>query len=293
MRETAFPRWQFALTALFVLADALYLPASPHALWLALPAAGLIVWPLLWLACRVFRGHDPLAGSGMWSRLLAALLAVLAMYAALGSALRLVAFWHRTTFPLLPTIVSFVLLVAAGMRLARAGTVHLTMWALPTLIAVLVPLALSLLLTAHDWRVSELLPLLPAHGFGKLVVLCLRDVYLPACFPFLLLLGREKPGKAAASGVLFASVVLSATAARNLMLLGAGTASRIPYPTFASAGLVAVGDFFQRGEALIAGCLTLCELARLAVLFLVAARGLRTAFLGFEHLLKHKKQLSR
>lgn len=293
MRETAFPRWQFSLTALFVLSDALYLPASPRALWLALPAAGLIAFPLLWIACHILRGHDLLAGNGVWSRLLAAVFAVLAMYAALSSALRLVAFWHRTTFPLLPTFVSFVLLIAAGMRLARAGTVHLTMWALPTLVAVLVPLALSLLLTAHDWQVSELLPLLPARGFGKLVLLCLRDVFLPVCFPFLLLLGREKPGKAASSGVLFASVVLSATAARNLMLLGAGTAARIPYPTFASAGLVAVGDFFQRGEALIAGCLTLCELARLAVLFLVAARGLRTAFLGFEQFFKRKKTLSR
>ncbi len=293
MRETAFPRWQFALTALFVLADALYLPASPHALWLALPAAGLIAWLLLWLLCRVLRVHDPLAGGGVCRRLLAAALAVLAVHAALGSALRLVAFWQRTTFPQLPTIVSFVLLLAAGLRLARAGTVHLTMWALPTLLVVLVPLALSMLLTAHDWRISELLPFPSAAAFGNLVLFCLRTVYLPACFPFLLLLGREKPGKAAASGVLFASAVLCATAARNLMLLGAGTASRVAYPTFAAAGLVAVGDFFQRGEALIAGCLTLCELARLAVLFLVAARGLRAAFLGFERLIGRKKTLPR
>ena len=278
MRETAFPRWQFSLVSLFLLADALYLPAAPRCLWLALPLAGLAAALVLRFCCRALAGHDLLALGGLGGRLLAGLFALLAAREALRVILRLCTFWNRTAFTALPVAVTFVLLLAAGLRLARAGTVHLSMWALPTLIVVLAPLALSLVLTAPDWSPGVLLPLPAAGELGRTVLSCLTRVFLLAAFPFLLLFGREKPGGAACTGVFFAAAVLGAAAARNLLLLGAHTAARVPYPTYAAAGLVSVGDFFQRAEALIAGCLTLCELARLAVLILVAARGLRTAF---------------
>lgn len=280
MRETAFPRWQFALISLFLLGDALYLPAEPHALWLTLPAAGLVLAAVLRILCRVLKNTDVLGMRGLWGRIVAIFFALLAAYAALTEIGRLCEFWQRTSFRSLPMLVTALLLLAAGLRLARAGTVHLSMWALPTLIAVLTPLLLSILLTAQDWRLSELLPLPSVRVFAYESANSFLRYLLPAVFPFLLLFGREQPGSAACGGVVFASVILSCTAARNLLLLGAHTAANVAYPSFAAAGLVSVGDFFQRAEVLIAGVLTLCQLARLAILLLVIARGLRTAFQG-------------
>lgn len=283
MPETVFPCWRFSLIFLFLLADALYLPAAPQELWLALLAGGAAAAFLLFLLRRLLGTADLLRLPGWGGRLSGAALAVLAAFAALRTLGRLSAFFARTAFPSLPQTLTVALILLAAVPLARIGTTRLSTWALPSLAAVLLPLLLSFVLTAPDWEPRALLPLLPAGG-GRLLSLSLQtvwQVYAPLFFLYVLLQHQEPQQKHAfAPSVLCAAAVLSLTCARNLMLLGVHTAARVPYPTYASAGLVAIGDFFQRAETLIAGCLTVCELARLAVLLLVAAAGLRAAFSG-------------
>lgn len=283
MREIVFPRWRFALIALFLLADTLYLPAAPQALWLALLLAGGLAALLLFGLRKALGSADLLALPGWGGRLCGAVLAVLAALTALRTIGRLSDFFAHTAFPSLPRVLTAALILLAALPLARIGVIRLSTWALPSLAAVLLPLALSLLLTAPDWQAQALLPLSPG-GVMPLLRTTLDALWCsfsPLFFLYVLLQHQApRQSHGFTPGVLCAAAVLAITCARNLMLLGVYTAAHVPYPTYAAAGLVAIGDFFQRAETLIAGCLTVCELARLAVLLLVAADGLRAALHG-------------
>ncbi|MGE4548638.1 MAG: GerAB/ArcD/ProY family transporter [Intestinibacillus sp.] len=283
MPETVFPRWRFSLIFIFLLADALYLPASPGELWLSILLAGIVASLLLYVLRKLLGTADLLNLPGWGGRLCGIVLAALAAFMVLHTLGRLTAFFERTSFPTMPALLTGVLTLLFALPLARIGTTRLSTWALPSLIAVLVPLLLSLLLTVPDWEIRALLPLLPEGpiGLARTALHTLRYTYAPLFFLYLLLQHQEPQQKHTFTpGVLCASVVMSVTCARNLMLLGVYAAARVPYPTYTAAGLVTVGDFFQRAETLIAGCLTVCELGRIAVLLLVAAAGLRTALRG-------------
>lgn len=277
-RDDVFPWWQTALVVLFLLADALYLPAEPRAQWLVILIAGGIAALVAALLRKLVGKTNVLALPGTAGKIVGMGAAVLALLAVTSSLSRLTWFFARTTFPALPRLFVGALMLAVALMLARVGRARLTMWALPTLAAVLVPLVLSFALTAPSWRYESLLPIMEgtAANWSGMVAGCILSVFVPLLFPMALFSGDRKGMHPMTAGILIGTGLLSLTAARNIMLLGARTALLTPYPTFAAAGLVAVGDFFQRAEALIAGCLTLCEVARIAVLLLVAANGLRT-----------------
>lgn len=270
MTTQIFPRWRGALVMLFVLADALYLPARTPDFWLALLVAGVLSALLLTLLIRVCGAFDPLA-----TRAGGALLATLALICGAQSLLRLGHFFQATTFPTLPLLLTGALVLLVAVLLARGGLTRLTAWALPTLIVVLVPLALSLALTAHALDPGALLPLLPqgALPFCRTVFMCMLRIYAPVLLLFFLLQNHGHTRFSCAVSLPLSGAVLGLIAARSTMLLGLHTGARVPYPTYAAAGLAEVGDFFQRAEVLIAGCFSLCELARLAVLLLCVWRG--------------------
>ncbi len=277
MQANTFPRWQFAFVSVFMLADALYLPATSTALALALVIAGFSAALLTYLLCRLLRNTDVLALSGLWGRVFAGILALLSARFALREMLRLCTFWQQTAFHTLPWLLMLLLVLAAGLHLARTGTMHLAMWSLPTLIVILIPLTLAIVLTAPDWQMQELSMPRATSDFFYLVFDCFLRYFLPVTFP-LLLLSRQTHCVAASAGVCFSGIVLAITAAHNVLLLGAHAAAQVVYPTFAAAGLVTLGEFFQRAEVLVSSCLSICQLARLAMLFLLMARTLRTAF---------------
>lgn len=283
MPETVFPRWRFCLIFIFLLADALYLPAAPDDLWLSILLAGIIAALLLFVLRKLLGTADLLHLPGWGGRLCGLILAVLAVLMALHTLGRLTAFFQRTAFPTLSPLLTGTLTLLFVLPLARIGTIRLSTWALPSLVAVLLPLAFSLLLTVPDWEMRALLPLLPEGpmGLAHTTLSTLRYTYAPLFFLYLLLQHQKPQQKHTFTpGVLCAAAVMTVTCARNLMLLGVYAAARVPYPTYTAAGLVTVGDFFQRAETLIAGCLTVCELGRIAVLLLVTAAGLQTTLRG-------------
>lgn len=283
MSETVFPRWRFCLIAVFLLSDALYLPASPRELWLSFVPAGILAALLFLLVRKILGTADLLNLPGWGGKICAIALSFLSIMLVLRTFARLITFFRQTSFPSMPIVILAVLILLVTLCMARIGTVRLSTWALPTLVAVLLPLLLSLLMTAPDWEVRVLLPLLPHRkmAFLSMIWSTLLNTYVPLLFLYLLL-QHERPEQkhSFTVSILFTSMILTLTCARNLMLLGENTAARILYPTYASAGMVSFGDFFQRAETLIAGCLTVCELGRIAVLLLVSAAGLRTAFRG-------------
>lgn len=283
MRETVFPRWRFSLIFIYLLADALYMPASPGNLWLSILIAGIIAAFAAFLLRKLLGSADLLHLPGFLGRLCGITIAVLAAVTIAHTLNRLGIFFSNTDFPTTPRLFVWSLTLLAAIPLARIGTIRLSTWALPSLIAVLFPLFLSFILTIPDWEPRALLPLLPDGpiGLAHITLYTLRYTYTPLFFLYVLLQHEEPQQKHTFTpGILCASAVIAVTCARNLMLLGVYTAGRVPYPTYTAAGLVTIGDFFQRAETLIAGCLTVCELGRIAVLLLVTAAGLRTALHG-------------
>lgn len=277
MRDDVFPLWQTALTILFLLSEALYLPASPQDSWLALLAAGILAALVFALLRKLLGTVNILALDGGVGQVACFGIALIAALAALRSITRISLFFERTAFPSLPRWLTAVFVLAVAIFLGKIGRTRLTMWALPTLIAVLIPLFLSLALTMPDWQPRFLSPLLsaPYISFFKTTALYFIKLFAPLLFLFALFSGDRQGMHSLTAGILVGTLLLSVTAARNIMLLGAYTAAAVQYPTFAAAGLVTVGDFFQRAETLIAGCLTVCEIARMAVMLLVAANALR------------------
>ncbi len=271
-------RFQNALVSLFLLSEALYLPARPQDNWLLLLIAGVLSALLFMLLHRLCGTVSLLAGTGFWSAAFGCIAALFALWSAYTSLMRLSLFFSKTAFPNLPRIVVALLVFVTTLYLAKNGRTTLAIWSFPILITVLLPFLLSMALTMPYWQPTQVLPLTTrsAAAFASATANCILQVYLPLLFPFVLFSGKQS--HSFASGIFVSGGLLSLAAARNLMLLGLYTVTQVAYPTYAAAGLVAVGDFFQRAESLIAGCLTLCVLARIAVLLLVAAYGLRPMY---------------
>ncbi len=272
-------RFQNALVCLFLLSDALYLPAQPQDAWLLLLVSGGLTTLLLLLLHRLCGTVSLLSCAGVRAVFFGCITALFALFSAYQTLMQLCLFFSETAFPNLPRAAIALLIFATTLYLAKNGRTALALWSFPILMAVLLPFLLSMGLTIPHWQPAQLLPLTmrsPA-AFAAAILTCLYQVYLPMLFPFLLFSGQQSHSLAA--GAFSGGGLLAVASARNLMLLGRYTATQVAYPTYAAAGLVAVGDFFQRAESLIAGCLTLCVLARIATLLLVAAYGLHPLYI--------------
>lgn len=163
------------------------------------------------------------------------------------------------------------LLTAALLLCAAAAAQHgkrqLLLWTEPILWAVLTALVLSLVISASQLDFSELLPVsfdaLPSQTY-LLLSAPFAEVFYAAA-----VLGTPR-SQTVRSGLLrgcaAAGLVLCLIYLRNICLLGAEGAARFPYPSYTAAGLLTLGNSFQRGEVLISGSLIVCTAARAALL---------------------------
>lgn len=252
MDKHIFSRWQVSLTALFVLADGLFLPLSAGG-WLAPLCAAVISAALLFLLLKLPR------------TLLNAACALLAVLLTLRSVYRLYFFWQYEGTPSVPAI---TLMLLTAWLLSRRGADCLFMWSFPVMAAAAVLLLLSVGVTVPDWdfRYLEAPTLQPF----------LRETarLLPGFLAVLLPAHLAGSAKAPAKGLLLGGALLALLSLRALLLLGG---SGYAYPIYAAAGLAAVGDLLKRCEVVFAAVLVLCECARIAVCFAFVRTGGRPA----------------
>ncbi len=242
MDKHIFSQWQVALCALFVLADGLYLPAgSTH--WLALLCGAALSAALLLLLGK-------LPGT-----LLDLVSAVLALLLPLRSLFRLYPFWDYAG---LPPLLAAALFLLTACLLARRGADCLFMWSYPVMLAAGVLLFLSVGVTLPDWE-TRFLEVPQAAPFLRECISTLPG-YLAVLLPARL----AGDAKAPARGILLGGVFLSLLSLRTLLLLGGAV---YPYPSYAAAGLAAVGDFLRRCEVVFGAVLVICECTRVAACF--------------------------
>lgn len=286
MRNKVFPHWQNALSILFLLSQSLYLPSAPSSDWCAILIAGAFTI-LLWLLWHKILGNfNFFTLPGLGGICCCSVIALVSVWLACSEIARLSLFFSQTAFPTLSRFAVICFLLLTAVLLARNGRISLAMWAFPTVILLLIPLLLSMALTLPDWRISEVFPVQMNTAFWHAVWTCFLTTYLPILLLWILF--AEEQVHSFSVGIGIGTILLSLTCARNFMLLGSALIQKIAYPTYAAAGLVAIGDFFQRAESLIAGCLTLCAITRLTVFLLTAARALRPLWRA----LQNKKHLS-
>lgn len=242
MKKHIFGRWQVALCSLFLLADGLYLPLRRGG-WLALLCGAAVSAALLFLLLKLPGG------------LLDLVCAALAVLLPLRSVLRLYRFWQYAG---MQAALAAALFLLTAWLLARRGADCLFMWSYPVMLTAGALLLLSVLVTAPDWDFS--IPALPASGTF------LRDcaATLPGFLTALLPARLAGSAKAPARGILLGGGLLALLSLRALLMLGGAAYA---YPSYAAAGLAAMGDFLRRCEVVFAAVLVMCECTRCAACF--------------------------
>lgn len=270
MPNAVFPRWQGGFLVLFLLAEGLYLPATPAAVW-SLIWGALLAALAAWLWLRLLKAtgardffalcQNHLPRAGQYALFAAVGLAAIA--AILQSLVRLSAFWRETAFPAMPQWVSAAVLLAVGVCAGRRGRMAVAMWSYPTAFVIALTVAASLVVTLSDCLPVHLLE--TAAGIAPPQMLSLR--FVPLVLP-LLLCEQDRhlsATHACVRGVLLGGLGLVLLSLRAYLVLGAGAAA-LPYPAFSAAGVFSVGDFLQRGEVVFGCALALCEAVRVALL---------------------------
>lgn len=270
-RDAVFPRWQGAFLALFVLADGLYLPASPAACWSL--AAGTLAAALLtacWL-CLLTRLHARDLQMLCHVHLPRALqigifgvLGALAIAALVQTLIRLTAFWQATAFPGIPRFIGAAVILFVGWRAGRRGRTATAMWAYPTVFLVAATLTVSFAVTLPDCEPAYLPELW--QDFTISIQPGLRMLWLVLPLSLCVQSRELSATHACVRGVLLGGLGLAALSLRAYLVLGMG-ACQLLYPAFSAAGVFSVGDFLQRGEVLLGVALVLCEIVRAALLF--------------------------
>lgn len=270
MRDTVFPRWQGAFLAIFLLADGLYLPATPAAVQaLALGTVLAAIVCFVWLKLLSMLGErdlDSLCRDRLpkWVSFLLRLLVAAACIACIALSLwRLSLFWQQTSFPGMPRWLGGTVLLFVSWCIGRRGRTAVSMWSYPTLFFIGLVVAASLAITIPDCVPQHLPALIQSISFPREILGQFAWLALPL---LLCAQGDRLPtARACTVGVLAGGIGLCLIALRAWLVLGAG-AVKLSYPAFLAAGVFSVGDFLQRGEVAFGCVLALCEVGRVALL---------------------------
>lgn len=172
-------------------------------------------------------------------------------------------------------LIAASLLTVAGFA-AAGGAERLALWAEPMVWIVLASIVLSLVLTMPDADFGNLRPIL-ADGWNGIKTETFMALSVPfaECWFAVSLLGDRSTQlrNSGLAAVVTAGILLSLTALRNIAVLGQAGAQGVWYPTFTAAGLIELGETFQRGEVLVSGSLLICGAARAAVFLCFIADG--------------------
>ena len=271
----------WALIVLTLCGYALTMPAGGRDEWFAIllaAAAALLLTALYSKPCEQLQTDCFAVLSGVYGRIGGALLGIglsaLAFWGLCMTTLSFVVFLRTAASDRWPVwLIAALMLLTAGW-VADGGMRRLALWAEPCVWVVLFALVLSLVLTLPDAETGHLTPFLAEGGLYSQVTHALALPFAECWFAVALLGGRCGSVRGGAQkAVVTAGVLLTCTALRNVAVLGLAGAQNVWYPTFTAAGLIELGQTFQRGEVLVSGSLLLCIVARAAVFLTFVSEG--------------------
>lgn len=271
----------WALIVLTLCGYALTMPAGGRDEWFAIllaAAASLLLTALYSKPCEQLQTDCFAVLSGVYGRIGGALLGIglsaLAFWGLCMTTLSFVVFLRTAAPDRWPVwLIAALVLLTAGW-VADGGMRRLALWAEPCVWVVLFALVLSLVLTLPDAEAGHLTPFLAEGGLYSQVTHALALPFAECWFAVALLGGRCGSVRGGAQkAMVTAGVLLTCTALRNVAVLGLAGAQSVWYPTFTAAGLIELGQTFQRGEVLVSGSLLLCIVARAAVFLTFVSEG--------------------
>lgn len=273
MKEEIRARQCWALIVLTLCGYALTMPAGGRDEWMAIllaAAVALLLTALYSVPSEQLERDYFAVLDGVYGRIgggvLGVLLSALAFWGLCMTTLSFVVFLRTAAPERWPVwLIAAAVLFTAGW-VADGRMRRLALWAEPCVWIVLFALILSLVLTLPDADAGQLTPFLAEGGLAAQSSSVLSLPFAECWFAVVLLGGHSTQVRVGAQkAVVTAGVLLACTALRNIAVLGLAGAQSVWYPTFTAAGLVELGQTFQRGEVLMSGSLLLCIVARAAV----------------------------
>ncbi|WP_458863513.1 GerAB/ArcD/ProY family transporter [Acidaminobacterium chupaoyuni] len=175
-----------------------------------------------------------------------------------------------------PSLIAFFLL--STMLLFQRSGLHAmgraAQMVFPVIFSILV---VSLVISVPQFDLTHLLPLFQSPQ--KLARPSVSLLFFPYCeliYPMLLFfpLTLRQPRKQAVGAVLFAAGMLSLIFAKNLVVLGLPALKSYYFPSYAVAGLVSLGNFFQRFEVFVLSFYLLSRFSKTTITFAFTSQAL-------------------
>ena len=174
-------------------------------------------------------------------------------------------------------LIGAILLCAACA--AQGGIQRLVLWTEPVIWVVVIALAISLILSFQQLDFSQLLPVF-TDSVAKIPLQTYFLLSVPFGEVFYAAAVLAGTGSQTRTGLLraciLAGILLCLLYIRNICLLGEAGSQAVLYPSYTAASVLAFGESFQRGEALISGSLIVCAVARAALLLTFLSGSIQT-----------------
>ncbi|KUP22312.1 GerAB/ArcD/ProY family transporter [Paenibacillus sp. DMB5] len=287
----------FSITLLFELGTSLVVNlgmAAGRDAWLSILVGSLAGLLMFWGYAYLYRKHSDLTFIGYTRKLLGktagtpvALLYII-LYMNLsgrglrdGSTMLAMATMHNT-----PLFILSMLMILSSSYVLHKGTEVLTRTSLvfTTIVLMIGLFSMILLMLSGSINLQHLLPVLEdgfrpvmdsvvhqnyMFPFGEMIVFTMLMPYLSDA--------RKGPWIIAAA-MLFSALLLSATIALNISVLGADIAKRSPLPLMPTISKISISDFIQRVDIFVVMVLIIGVFFKMSVFFSAALIGISELF---------------
>ncbi len=182
-----------------------------------------------------------------------------------------------------PPIIVAIVMMCATVYLVKSGVQTLGKMAVTTLLLLLIVVAITVISAIPQMEVDYLKPFLSTEANVLLL-----DSFSIFAFPYaetVLLLTvaqafrkQDSPYRTYLFGILAATFILVVIVIRNILILGPEMSSTAYFPSFVSARIINIGDFFARIEGSISMNFIMSGIIKISVCLFAASNGISNLF---------------
>lgn len=293
-KEKLSSRNAYMLIMLIASASSMLLGIPPEAdqdTWIALLASLLWTLPAVMIYARLIRlmpGRDIYnMAEAATGKIIGKIISVLfALYCLFVSSLVLnsyAGFAHMTSLFNTPIAVVTLILTSAGLYLAKIGVESLGKWSAIAFFILFISTLFMVVLSIKAFNITNLLPVM-FHSLTEIGGVSFKLASFPIGDIVIILALAHGFSKETNSYKLFllatvsATVFLTAVFTHTCGLLGTEGITAFYFPNYKAAGLVRIGSFLERIEALMGIVYILAGTAKMAAGFIGAGRGVSKVF---------------
>jgi spore germination protein KB len=188
-------------------------------------------------------------------------------------------FIQLSSLPETPSLIVAFILLFITIYISRSSITTLGKWSSVVLTLILFVVFITILISTTVMHFDHITPIMN-HDFKVILGGAFGDFAYPFAETVLFLcLGcfirkSDSPYKIYIYGILFGGFVLFLVFLRNLAVLGANTMDAFYFPSFVTARVLQLGDFFTRIEGVIMVNFILAGITKITVCLIVASKGI-------------------